>query len=137
MSGAARRARLRFGSGMPDTLAISSGSAVPVWCDVLDVLTGQAAIADGVTFRWLPPDRGAEIRQEATREDTGAWFASLALDMPGLWIIRAEVTGGAIIAERWVKVTPTQFSDDTSPAPLLVTDDGEVLLLDSGAAMGG
>jgi hypothetical protein len=130
-----RLAVLRFGARASARVpAVWEGSSVTVWCDVLDVQTRADAAASGVALRWLAPD-GQELRMDAI-PDGDAWRGTLALAVAGEWRIRAEVGGGALVAEASLIVAPSAFDPDASATPVLVTDDGEVLVLDDGEAMG-
>jgi hypothetical protein len=128
MSETARRAVLRFGPTFDARVPrYWAGSSVYVWCDVLDVLTATQAGADGLTLRWLSPT-GVEFQQPGTAAGTGIWRGVLAPVMPGTWRVRAEVTGGAVIAETSLDVVATNFGA-TEAAPLIVTDEGALLVL--------
>lgn len=142
MSGAlpGLRARLRLdrdeGQVRPRFVA---GSRVVWECDVRNRQTNALTDVSLPIFTWVgPAESGFQLIDDATRLSAGVYRSALVIDLPGLWTLRFDTATPAVEAdERSFTVLASAADDDADPPAILVTPEGEFLVLDDGQALGG
>ncbi|NKC33506.1 hypothetical protein [Falsiroseomonas selenitidurans] len=130
--------RLRFaGRVEARDPTIFLGSSVTIYGEFRDPATNALAAAEGVVVRLRPPtDAAVELEVETALVSTGVYAATVEPALAGVWLARL-MASGVRYDERQFTVAAGAFAQDPDDAAVLVTDEGEFILLDDGTVMEG
>ena len=127
--------RLRYGARSTNVAPRYYAGSRVVWeADVRNNQTQELAAASGLSVTWVSPT-GAEITEAMTTVSAGVYRTpDLTVSDPGDWFLR--VSGSGVAAdERRFTVLAGALDPDAEEAVVLVTEDGEVILLDDGSGV--
>lgn len=128
-------ARLRYGARVTSTVpAFVAGSRIVWEVDVRNAQTQALVAVSGLQVSWLSPT-GAQITEAMTTVSAGIYRTpDITASDAGEWVIKVSGSG-VEIDERRFTVTASAFDDDAEDAVVLVTEDGEIILLDDGSGV--